>query len=102
MIESATSVAKDLLSPVLDPVLSLAQEVLPLVEDVATAVLPETQELFNAASSLLGGASTQRSPSDPRPHEGLERIQKLPQLSGRGKQVSMLRILELLLSEIGL
>jgi len=88
------------LTGVADTILPLAQKALPLVENVATAMLPETAGIFKSVSELLGSVSTPTSQSSQEKHEALKLIDSLDATPPRKRQGKMLQVLELLLDEL--
>jgi len=90
---------KSVIGPVVDPILDVAREVLPLVEDPVKAALPETAGLFETVSKLLGKASPSSSAAEGEQHQALKLIGQLPKTAPGARQGKMLRILELMLEE---
>jgi hypothetical protein len=91
----------EVVSKAADTILPLAKDVLTLVEDPVTALLPETEGIFKAVSSMLGSASTPSSkPAVAEQHQAQRLVGELPALKGTEKQSTMVRIVELLLDEL--
>jgi len=88
-------------SNVADAVLPLVKEVLPLVEDPVTALLPETEGLFTAASQILGRESPPSNSAEREDQVSAQRLlRQLPKQKGASKQEHMTKILELLMDEL--
>lgn len=91
----------NVVSSVAGPLVDLAEDALKLAEDPVTAMLPETESIFQGLSKLLGSESVPSEPKQAKEQlEALELAQSLPQLKGEGKQSAMVQMVHLLLNEL--
>jgi len=88
----------DVVSSVAAPLTSVAEDLLRLAEDPITAVLPETESIFQGLSKLLGSELTPSSPGQAADQlQALELAQSLPrQRSVPAKQDTMATLVHLL------
>lgn len=91
----------EVVSKAADVLLPLAGDVLGLVEDPVTALLPGTEAIFSSVSKLLGSESPPSSSSGAADqHQAQQLAERLPSMAPGKKQSTMVRIIELLMDEL--